>query len=142
MYCAKITVCILEKMSSVDTSDVIPPIKCVSRLTNQARLRRAKICQLISLPFYKENMMNMMNCTLYLTSLTFQNHLNQHQCLYGLVIHTLWHITSEREREREWLPSIVKFSCTSKNKVHDTKMKMPKNCVFVEMRTNLVTILC
>ena len=63
---------ILEKMSSAETSDITPPDilqqnKCVKiihtmddvqSMENLAGLRRAKICQLISLHLYKENMMN------------------------------------------------------------------------------------
>ena len=99
---------ILEKMSSAGTSDVAPPDipqpnKCfvifdtmavVHPWRNLAGLRRAKICQLISLHLYKEKMMNMMNYIFSLTG-TFQNHLSQQQGICGLVILTLWHSISQ-----------------------------------------------
>ena len=94
---------ILEKMSSGETSDVAPPDipqpnKCIAIIdtmadvhqwTNQAGLRRAKICQLISLHLYEEKMMNMMYYILCLTGMTFRNHLSQQQGICGLVILTL-----------------------------------------------------
>ena len=100
---------ILEKLSSAETSNVAPPDipqpnKCfaiintmadVHQWTNLAGLRRAKICQLISLHLYKEKMMNMMNYILCLTGMTFQNHLSQQQGICAFVILTLWHSISQ-----------------------------------------------
>ena len=96
---------ILEKMSSAETSDVAPPDmpqpnKCVAiihtmtdvqLMVKPSWIKTAKICQLISFHLYK----NMMNYIFYLTGMTFQNHLSQQQAICGLVILTLWHITSQ-----------------------------------------------
>ena len=84
-------------MISADPSDVAPPdipqpYKCFeiidtmilwltfSQWTNLAGLRRTKICQLISLYLYKDNMMNYI---LSLKGMTFQNKISQHQGICG-----------------------------------------------------------
>ena len=97
---------ILENISSAKTCDLAPlyipqPNKCVaiiilllmfSQSTNLAGLIRAKICQLIRLHLYIENMMNYI---LWLAGMTLQNHLSQQHGICGLVVLTLWHITSQ-----------------------------------------------
>ena len=116
---------ILEKMFSAETSHVAPPgipqlNKCfaitdtmadVHQWTKLAGLRRAMICQLISLHLYKEKMMNMMNYVLCLTGMTFQNHLSHQQGICGLVILTLWHSIAQHRHYKY-------FKCSTE----DTKL--------------------
>ena len=93
---------ILEKMSSAETSDITPPDilqpnKCVTiihtmddvqSMENLAGFRRAKICQLISLHLYKENMMNMMNYIILFDRYDIPKSLKS-------ATRHLWHITAQ-----------------------------------------------